>query len=280
MITLGAIRLTVSSSVGLAEPGRPASPAPAFRAVEREAHLLCAGLTRFVNNLPLVYDLRALADTDAPKAPSSPGVHSMSLRFPVASLLLAAILALSPVASPQAPSSGNKPAPPQPAGTPPERPCDQSSAWQKLDFWVGEWDVFVGDRKVGANRIEKILRGCAVWENWTNIRGRQGKSLFYYNPVTEQWKQVWVTDSGAVKEKTLIAEFDDGGVRFQGKLPREDGSFILDRTTLTPLDDGAVRQLIEQSRDNGRAWKTTFDAIYRRPQTPQPVIPNPRSPRR
>lgn len=181
-------------------------------------------------------------------------------------LLLAALLAFAPLASAQAPPSKDKRAPHQQPRRPPERPCNDNSAWQKLDFWVGDWDVFVGDRKVGTNRIEKILRGCAVWENWTNVFGREGKSLFYYNPVTEEWKQVWVTDSGNMKEKTLIAEIDDGGVRFQGMLPQEDGSHILDRTTLTPLDDGTVRQLIEQSRDDGHTWKTTFDAIYRRRQ--------------
>lgn len=63
MITLGTILLSVSLTVG---PGSPASPATAIHAVEREAHLICAGLTRFVNNLRLAYDLRALAETDAP----------------------------------------------------------------------------------------------------------------------------------------------------------------------------------------------------------------------
>jgi hypothetical protein len=40
--------------------------------------------------------------------------------------------------------------------------CDETPGFSKLDFWVGEWDVFVGDRQVGENRIEKILDGCAV----------------------------------------------------------------------------------------------------------------------
>ncbi len=33
--------------------------------------------------------------------------------------------------------------------------------------------------------------------------------------------------------------------------PQADGSRVLDRTTLTPLPAGRVRQVIEQSRDGG-----------------------------
>jgi hypothetical protein len=76
MITLGAILLTVGFSVGPAGSGTAPSPATALHTVEREAHLLCAGLTRFVNNLRLVYDLRALAETDAPGSRPGPSESS------------------------------------------------------------------------------------------------------------------------------------------------------------------------------------------------------------
>lgn len=38
----------------------------------------------------------------------------------------------------------------------------------------------------------------------------------------------------------------------------------LNRTALTRIEAGIVRQLIEFSRDNGATWRTTFDAVYRR----------------
>jgi hypothetical protein len=50
-------------------------------------------------------------------------------------------------------------------------------------------------------------------------------------------------------------------VRFQGAIPLPGGGQYLDRTTLTPLEDGAVRQVIEVSRD-GESWRTVFDAVY------------------
>lgn len=147
--------------------------------------------------------------------------------------------------------------------------CEESPGFHKLDFWVGEWDVFAGDgyeQKAGTNRIEKILDGCAVMEHWRGEGGGEGKSLFFYTPATDTWKQVWVTGNatrrGGVKEKTLVEEFADGGTRFQGIITLPDGGSYLDRTTLAPMEDGKVRQVIEISSDGGETWRTTFDAVY------------------
>ncbi len=56
----------------------------------------------------------------------------------------------------------------------------------------------------------------------------------------------------------------DGGFRFQGEIPLTGGRRCLDRTTLTPLPGGGLRQVIEISTDQGATWQTTFVAEYRR----------------
>ena len=66
---------------------------------------------------------------------------------------------------------------------------------------------------------------------------------------------------GGVKEKQLIAH-STGTVRFQGELIGPRGARLLDRTTLTRLPDGRVRQVIEISRDSGATWRLNFDGIY------------------
>lgn len=145
--------------------------------------------------------------------------------------------------------------------------CDDLVSYHALDFWLGNWDVFIGDAKVGTNRIEKTLSGCAVFEHWVASNGGEGKSLFYFSDAGK-WKQVWVTEfanlPGGVKEKTMVDIEPEYGVRFQGKLQHADIGTWLDRTTLTPLDNGDVRQVIETSTDNGTTWKSVWDAIYRR----------------
>lgn len=152
--------------------------------------------------------------------------------------------------------------------TPPS--CLSTPALGWLDFWVGDWRVFAGGQEVGSNRIRKILDGCAVSEEWQDARGGRGNSLFYYLPGLSTWRQVWVTDRallrGGVKEKTLESRSPEGALRFQGEIQMATGERYLDRTTLTPVSETEVHQLIEVSVDQGTTWRAVFDARYvRRP---------------
>lgn len=172
----------------------------------------------------------------------------------IAALLVATALLLLP-------ATAHAQEPPTPTA------CDQIEGFHRLDFWLGDWTVVAPDGTAqGTNRIEKVLEGCAIVEHWTGSEGGQGMSLFYFNALNRTWKQVWVTSratvAGALKEKQLIEELPDGGVRFQGVIVLEDGRSILDRTTLTPLADGRVRQVIEWSRDGGVHWNESFHGIY------------------
>lgn len=181
------------------------------------------------------------------------------MKTPSRALALCA-LALLPFASAFAQTSAPAPKP----------LTETDPADHKLDFWVGDWEVYtVGTKeRDGHDRVEKVLNGCAVVEHWVDANGSEGKSWFYYYRPEKRWKQVWVTDVGFGKEKTLIAEFPDGGVRFRGEIPLRDGSKILDQTTLTPLPDGTVHQVIETSKDGGKKWAVNFDAIYTRGPKP------------
>ncbi len=142
--------------------------------------------------------------------------------------------------------------------------CTDDPDYGLSDFWVGEWVVYAGGDQVDENRIEKILNGCAVAEFWVASDGGEGQSLFFID-TNGHWQQVWVTewaaDPGGVKEKSLV-EAPDGAVRFQGQISHPRSGSYLDRTTLTPMGDGAVHQLIEISTDAGKTWRSTFDAIY------------------
>jgi hypothetical protein len=144
--------------------------------------------------------------------------------------------------------------------------CRSDSAYHALDFWVGNWRVVdSAGTALGTNRVESILGGCAIMENWTDATGSEGKSLFYYVSALQQWKQVWVSPfamlPGGQKEKHLVVRFPDGGVRFQGEYQGQRG-LLIDRTTLRPLTHGRVRQLIEVSRDGGQTWAVTFEGFY------------------
>jgi hypothetical protein len=68
-------------------------------------------------------------------------------------------------------------APPQPLTSQESQPpCSQEEAGQ-FDFWVGEWAVLtpVGDM-AGENRIQKILNGCVLHEQYQTPTGYRGES--------------------------------------------------------------------------------------------------------
>jgi hypothetical protein len=141
--------------------------------------------------------------------------------------------------------------------------CRSLPEYRLLDFWLGDWDVYEGNQKVGTNKIESILNSCAVIENWKDLNGGEGKSFFYFDLSDKVWKQVWVTDHGYMKEKTQQPLSVKGEVTFQGEVFNGNGKKVLDRTRLV-LQPNGVRQIIEQSEDVGKTWKVTFDAIYKR----------------
>jgi tetratricopeptide (TPR) repeat protein len=140
-------------------------------------------------------------------------------------------------------------------------PCEHQPRYRAFDFWVGDWDVFQGTQQVGHNRIEKVLDGCALQENWTSGYGNQGRSLNYFDPASGKWKQNWVDDGGSVV--WYEGEIVDGAMHFHGENVQPDGKKSLARVLLAPLPDGAVHHVIERSDDGGKTWSKGFDAIYR-----------------
>lgn len=164
--------------------------------------------------------------------------------------LLAAIAVLSPSLA-----LAETPAPaPQPN-------CD-AAVRRQFDFWVGDWSVAVGGKHAGDNRIDKILGGCALLENWTGGGGMSGKSLNFYDPVREQWHQTWVDDRGG--SLALDGTFTGGSMVLSGTKQLKAGKATLNRITWTALPSNQVRQVWETSGDGGKSWTVAFDGLYTR----------------
>jgi hypothetical protein len=70
--------------------------------------------------------------------------------------------------------------------TPPER---------QFDFWLGDWQLAWGEGQQGTNRIDKILDGKVIREQFDGNPAMpfQGLSLSVYNPGLEEWRQTWQT---------------------------------------------------------------------------------------
>jgi hypothetical protein len=166
------------------------------------------------------------------------------------SRLLAAIALLWPALTP----AQTPPAPPPP-GCPAE-------VRRQFDFWVGDWSVTVNGQHAGDNRIDRILEGCALLENWTGNGGMSGKSLNFYDPARQQWHQTWIDDRGG--SLGLDGKFSDGKMVLSGAKQDQAGKTTINRITWSALPSGQVRQVWEQSSDDGKSWAVAFDGLYTR----------------
>ena len=143
------------------------------------------------------------------------------------------------------------------------RPCEHDPRYRRFDFWIGEWDVFARGRPAGTSRIDPLLDGCALLENWSGRQGLNGKSLNYLDPGTGKWKQTWVNDNGGILEYVETDEAPaDASIRFLTHVPKPEGGETLRRMTFTAVAPDTVRQVMEDSGDGGATWAPSFDGLY------------------
>ncbi len=138
---------------------------------------------------------------------------------------------------------------------------------RQFDFWLGRWEVFTPDgKKAGDNDIEAIDGGCALIERWRGGGNFSGTSLNSWDRQARQWRQHWVDNQGGLLR--LAGGRQGQRMVLEGSQPHPDKPGITrqQRIAWAPLPDGAVRQLWEQSDDQGASWTTVFDGRYVRPK--------------
>jgi ketosteroid isomerase-like protein len=138
-----------------------------------------------------------------------------------------------------------------------------AAEYRQFDFWVGDWDAFDSDRPnvVAARlRVDKILDGCVLHEDYQGVDGHRGESFSIYDASRKVWHQSWVTNSGQL----LVIE---------GRM--EGGKMVLDGTDRTEAGaerhvrgnwesvSGGVRETAVRSVDGGKTWEPWFDMMFR-----------------
>jgi len=148
--------------------------------------------------------------------------------------------------------------------SPPDSVCETLPGFNDFDFWVGTWKVYSNDdarQFQGDNIITKQHGNCLIVENWTSAQGGQGSSMNYFDPVEDQWRQLWVAGGYSIDYSGGLDS--TGAMRLQGKInyyrPNTSHAF---RGTWTPLEDGNVRQFFEQYDDKNKQWNVWFDGLY------------------
>lgn len=140
--------------------------------------------------------------------------------------------------------------------------CASDEKSKQFDFWIGEWEVTVGDQLAGHNEIKPILDGCVLQETWSGATGSAGSSFNFYNPQIGQWEQFWVWRNGT----TIHArgDYSDGKMVLEGETTDQEGTVWMNRITWFNNDDGTVRQYWQVSNDEGATWTDSFDGLYKK----------------
>jgi len=140
-------------------------------------------------------------------------------------------------------------------------PCS-SAPYHQFDFWVGDWKAF--DVATGAKdahvRVDRILDGCVLREQYDGASGHRGQSFSMYDASRQVWHQTWVTNRGEL----LIIEgtFRGGAMVLTGADINTSGQQRRVRGEWKPVS-GGVRETAVTSTDGGKTWQPWFDLIFR-----------------
>lgn len=139
--------------------------------------------------------------------------------------------------------------------------CQGSAHFNDFDFWLGDWDVTDNStgQMAGTNSIAKELSNCLVTENWSGASGSIGKSINYFNPLKDEWRQVWVAPGYVIDIRGGL--IDDAMV-LTGSIDYFNDKTYDFRGSWTPSTDGSVRQFFEQYDPAAQIWNTWFDGRY------------------
>ncbi len=141
-------------------------------------------------------------------------------------------------------------------------PSCSAAEYRQFDFWLGDWRVTNPKGEFqGTNRVEKILNGCAIQENWEGAQGMKGHSYNMYAQRRNTWHQTWVDSNGMLL--LLEGGLVDGRMVLSGETTARDGKGVVKHEiSWEKLDGGRVRQVWRMSPDGGSTWNDAFVGIY------------------
>ena len=137
-------------------------------------------------------------------------------------------------------------------------PCVYNSAHKKLDFWLGEWDVYTGGTKTADSYITKSKGGCTLHEDYRTASGFYGSSYNYLDPQDSLYKQIWIDKFNNI---TRFHEVDAAPGRLVMQAVGANGNLVRMTYQLDEKEE-TVTQTMEGSADEGKNWNVTFVGVY------------------
>jgi hypothetical protein len=147
-------------------------------------------------------------------------------------------------------------------------PCAADSGYQRLAFWVGDWDVFDSTgAPYATQRVSAVIDQCAITAEWASSGGNKGMGLSAFDMKTHEWKQVYVSNQvpfrSGVSLRTSDPSYTGPGIRFISLPHPTAADLAQSRVTIMPLSGHRALQEFEDSRDGGNTWHVVFKAEHR-----------------
>jgi hypothetical protein len=151
------------------------------------------------------------------------------------------------------------------AGAQTSAPSCDAPEYHALDFWIGHWTVRdPNGRTVATSIVEPVASGCGVLELYSGEPGPRGfayvgAGLHVFDGKRQAWRQLFADNRPQLTD--LTGRQTSAGVVYEWRTPGPEGRDTSKRYTLSRNGEG-VRQLGEQSVDEGKTWTTDFDLRY------------------
>ena len=131
------------------------------------------------------------------------------------------------------------------------RPCT-APEYHQFDFETGTRDAHV--------RVDSILDGCVLHEQYEGADGHRGESFSIYDASRKLWHQTWVTNRGELL--MIEGTLQNGSMVLAGANLDSAGHEKRVRGEWKPIN-GGVRETAVTSADGGKTWKPWFDLLFR-----------------
>jgi ketosteroid isomerase-like protein len=134
--------------------------------------------------------------------------------------------------------------------------------YRQFDFWIGDWDALEAAKAgvVARTRVDRILDGCVLREDYESASGLKGQSFSLYDASRRIWHQSWATNRGQLL--TMEGRVENGEMVLAGTGRAAGGAEMLVRGTWKPIN-GGVRETAVTSLDAGKTWQPWFDLVFR-----------------
>lgn len=130
----------------------------------------------------------------------------------------------------------------------------------QFDFWIGEWNVTWAEDGKGTNRIERILDGKIIQENFI-APDLHVISVSAYDMERGLWCQTWVDTNGTYLDFT--GKFEDRGM-ILSRDALVKGQACRQRMVWYDIQENKLEWNWERSDDHGRSWRVLWQIQYTR----------------